>query len=82
MSFKIRRVVTGHDKNGKARAIIDEISDNVISRRPGQQSTVICEASACLRWITFCFSKVGWQFDVGDESVIETDRIIPDCSSR
>ena len=41
MSFKIRRVVTGHDKNGKARAIIDEISDNVISRRPGQQSTVI-----------------------------------------
>ncbi len=41
MSFKVRRVVTGHDKNGKAHAIIDEISDNVFSRRPGQQSTVI-----------------------------------------
>jgi len=41
MSFKVRRVVTGHDKNGKAHAIIDEISNNVFSRRPGQQSTVI-----------------------------------------
>lgn len=41
MPLKVRRVVTGHDANGKARVLIDEISDNVISRRPGQSSTVI-----------------------------------------
>ena len=41
MSFEVRRVVTGHDENGKAKVLIDEISDNVISRRPGQHSTVI-----------------------------------------
>jgi len=41
MSLEVRRVVTGHDENGKARVMIDEISDNVISRRPGQESTVL-----------------------------------------
>ena len=41
MTLEVRRVVTGHDKNGKARVVIDELSDNVISRRAGQQSTVI-----------------------------------------
>ena len=41
MTLEVRRVVTGHDKKGKARVIIDELSDNVISRRAGQQSTVI-----------------------------------------
>ena len=41
MSFEIRRVITGHDEKGKARVIIDEITDNVISRRAGQESTVI-----------------------------------------
>lgn len=41
MTFEVRRVVTGHDENGKAKVLIDEISDNVISRRPGQHSTVI-----------------------------------------
>ena len=41
MSFEVRRVVTGHDENGKAKVLIDEISDNIISRRPGQHSTVI-----------------------------------------
>ena len=41
MTLEVRRVVTGHDKNGKAHVAIDELSDNVISRRAGQQSTVI-----------------------------------------
>jgi quercetin dioxygenase-like cupin family protein len=41
MVLKVRRVVTGHDENGNARVLIDEISDNVISRRPGQESAVI-----------------------------------------
>lgn len=41
MTLEVRRVVTGHDKNGKARVVIDELSDNVISRRAGQYSTVI-----------------------------------------
>ncbi len=39
--FNIRRVVTGHTKDGKATVVIDEISKNVVSKRPGQTSTVI-----------------------------------------
>ncbi len=39
--FNIRRIVTGHTDDGKATVLIDEISKNVISKRPGQTSTVI-----------------------------------------
>ncbi len=41
MELKIRRVVTGHDANGKSIVKIDEEAKNVISSRPGAQSTVI-----------------------------------------
>ena len=41
MSLKIRRVVTGHDASGKAVVVVDEISKNVISRRPNHESCVI-----------------------------------------
>jgi quercetin dioxygenase-like cupin family protein len=41
MSLTIRRVVTGHDSNGKARVIIDESVKNVVSARPGAQAAVI-----------------------------------------
>jgi quercetin dioxygenase-like cupin family protein len=41
MAVQIRRVVTGHDRNGHAVVKIDEVSENVISRRPGQTSCVI-----------------------------------------
>ncbi|MGH6769336.1 MAG: cupin domain-containing protein [Xanthobacteraceae bacterium] len=41
MSLKVRRVVTGHDANGKAIVTIDEVAQNVISRRPGHASCVI-----------------------------------------
>jgi len=41
MSLKIRRVVTGHDQNGRAVVTIDEACRNVISRRPHHESCVI-----------------------------------------
>lgn len=41
MALNIRRVVTGHDPDGKAVVTIDEVSGNVISRRPNHQSCVI-----------------------------------------
>jgi quercetin dioxygenase-like cupin family protein len=41
MTLQIRRVVTGHDAAGNARVTIDEISQNVISTRPGQQGCVV-----------------------------------------
>jgi quercetin dioxygenase-like cupin family protein len=41
MSLKIRRVVTGHDAQGRAKVLIDEHVDNVISTRPGANSSVI-----------------------------------------
>ena len=41
MAIQIRRVVTGHDQNGHAKVEIDEISQNVISPRAGQSSTVV-----------------------------------------
>jgi quercetin dioxygenase-like cupin family protein len=41
MSLSIRRVVTGHDGNGRATVKIDELAKNVISARPGAHATVI-----------------------------------------
>jgi mannose-6-phosphate isomerase-like protein (cupin superfamily) len=41
MTLKIRRVVTGHDQNGRAVVAIDETCKNVISRRPNHASCVI-----------------------------------------
>jgi quercetin dioxygenase-like cupin family protein len=47
MAVQVRRVVTGHDKDGRAVVKIDEVSKNVISSRPGQ--------SACVVWTTESF---------------------------
>jgi len=44
MALQIRRVVTGHDANGRAKVMIDEVSKNVASSRPG--------AEACVIWTT------------------------------
>lgn len=41
MTLSIRRVVTGHDAQGNSIVDIDEISKNIVSRRPGHASTVI-----------------------------------------
>jgi len=41
MSLKIRRVVTGHNQEGKAIVEVDEMVQNVISNRPGASSSVI-----------------------------------------
>ena len=47
MALQVRRVITGHDANGKAIAQIDEVSKNVSSGRPG--------ATACNVWTTVGF---------------------------
>ena len=44
MALQLRRVVTGHDANGRAMVKIDEVSKNIMSSRPG--------ASACVIWTT------------------------------
>jgi mannose-6-phosphate isomerase-like protein (cupin superfamily) len=41
MSLKIRRVVTGHDNQGRAKVLIDEQVTNAISSRPNANSSVI-----------------------------------------
>ena len=41
MSLTVRRVVTGHDANGNARVVIDEIARNVATTRPGANAAVI-----------------------------------------
>jgi mannose-6-phosphate isomerase-like protein (cupin superfamily) len=41
MSLQIRRVVTGHDDQGRAKVIIDETTTNVMSPRPGALFSVI-----------------------------------------
>lgn len=41
MTLKIRRVVTGHDRNGKAIVLIDEMVSNVAQSRPGAEASVI-----------------------------------------
>ena len=44
MALRLRRVVTGHDANGKAVVKIDEVSQNLSTGRPGR--------SACVVWTT------------------------------
>jgi mannose-6-phosphate isomerase-like protein (cupin superfamily) len=41
MSMAIRRVVTDHDAQGNSIVRFDEITSNLVSRRPGHASTVI-----------------------------------------
>ena len=41
MSLNLRRVVTGHDANGRAVVKIDELVTNVTSRRPGHAAAVV-----------------------------------------
>ena len=47
MALQVRRVVTGHDANGRAVVKIDEVSKNIVSTRPG--------ATACVVWTTESF---------------------------
>ncbi|HEY7649871.1 MAG TPA: cupin domain-containing protein [Methylomirabilota bacterium] len=44
MAFQVRRVITGHDKQGRAIVKTDEVSKNAVSGRPG--------ATACNIWTT------------------------------
>ena len=39
MPLQVRRVITGHDANGQAIVMIDEIAKNVFSGRPGANAT-------------------------------------------
>lgn len=41
MTVQVRRVVTGHDANGRAIVSIDEVSKNVTSARPKTSASVI-----------------------------------------
>src|SRR5262245_64636293 len=41
MSLTVRRVVTGHDNNGRAIVTIDEIAKNAAQTRPGANAAVI-----------------------------------------
>lgn len=41
MGLQVRRVVTGHDDNGRAIVVIDEVAKNIVRKRPGYESAVI-----------------------------------------
>jgi quercetin dioxygenase-like cupin family protein len=41
MTVQVRRVVTGHDKDGRAVVTIDEVASNVLSARLGTSSCVV-----------------------------------------
>ena len=47
MPLQLRRIITGHDANGRAVVKIDEITQNPPSGRPGR--------SACVVWTTESF---------------------------
>jgi mannose-6-phosphate isomerase-like protein (cupin superfamily) len=64
--MKIRRVVTGHDAQGRAVVKIDELCKNIISRRPQHQS--------CVVWSTGEFpTDVSGEADGGARKVGTTD---------
>ena len=67
MTLRIRRVVTGHDAQGRARVAIDEVCGNVISRRPNHAS--------CVVWSTGTFpADNGDDADGATRQVATTDR--------
>jgi quercetin dioxygenase-like cupin family protein len=84
MSLQIRRVVTGHTKNGHAKVEIDEIATNVISNRAG--------ASSCVVWSTKGFpvdndgfndpTKASFKTTVEGGSVFRIVRYEPGVSPR
>jgi len=84
MSLQIRRVVTGHTKDGRAKVEIDEIATNVISNRPG--------ASSCVVWSTKGFpvdndgfadpTKTSFKTTVDNGSVFRIVRYEPGVSPR
>jgi quercetin dioxygenase-like cupin family protein len=41
MTLSIRRVVTDHDQQGQSVVRFDEITSNIVSRRPGHSSAVV-----------------------------------------
>jgi quercetin dioxygenase-like cupin family protein len=41
VALQVRRVITGHDANGRAVVTIDEVCKNVASGRPGAQACVV-----------------------------------------
>jgi len=41
MSLTVRRVVTGHDQNGRAKVLVDEVAKNVFQGRPGAHAANI-----------------------------------------
>jgi quercetin dioxygenase-like cupin family protein len=41
MPLTFRRVVTGHDENGRAVVLIDETAKNLVSARPGATAAVV-----------------------------------------
>ena len=66
MSLNVRRVVTGHDQDGRAVVAIDEVARNVIARRPSHQS--------CVVWSTGTFpSDNSDSSDGGAREIASTD---------
>jgi len=67
LALNVRRVVTGHDANGRAVVAIDEVSERFFSNRPG--------ATGCNIWTTegFPVNNDGAQ----DESLREVATTLP-----
>lgn len=64
MPLHLRRIVTGHDSNGRAVVKIDEISRNLPSGRPGR--------SACVVWTTESFPVDNTTYQDGGKRQVGT----------
>ncbi|MFK8251820.1 cupin domain-containing protein [Ancylobacter terrae] len=64
MNLNIRRIVTGHDENGKSVVTIDEIASNVISRREKHAS--------CVMWSTGEFPSDNLAGEDGSRRTVAT----------
>jgi mannose-6-phosphate isomerase-like protein (cupin superfamily) len=64
MALQLRRVVTGHDANGRAIVKIDEIAQNSPALRPGR--------SACVVWTTEGFPVDNTSNDDGGKRQVGT----------
>jgi quercetin dioxygenase-like cupin family protein len=53
MSINVRRVVTGHDDQGRAKVLIDETVKNVASQRPGKKIGTTIPDGTVFRIVSF-----------------------------
>ena len=85
MTLNVRRVVTGHDAEGRAVVTIDDHPTNRISNRPGHEAMVVWTTSATPADLSGDEDGAGWEVTtppIADGSIFRLIEYAPGVDSR